>query len=214
MVNNKIIETIKKLFELSKNNPSQEEAISAALKAQELCVKHGISISEVENTDITKEEKIDEVRVDLSPKKWKYTLAQICSDNFKVKHFYCGKGILVFYGHETDATIASETFKYLFDIGNKLGNKLAREAREKYGWADNVYNSCVMGFCQGIREALAEQSKALMVIVPEDVKEAYSERSKGFRTFHSSAPRAYNGDAFRTGKERGYSAMKRNALNG
>lgn len=214
MANEKLLEKIKKLFELSKNNPSAEEAKSAALKAQELLVENGLTMAEVEDVDITKNERIDEVRIDLEPKKWKYTLARIIADNFRVKHFYCGKDTLIFYGHETDTLVASETYKYLFKVGNALGNKLAREAKKKYGWADNVYNSCVIGFCQGIRDALAEQSKALMVITPPDVEDAYADRSKGFKTMTANAPRAYNGDAFRRGREQGYNAMKRNALEG
>ena len=212
MADTKILEKIKKLFELSKNNPSEEEAKSAALKAQELLVEHGLTMAEVDDTDITKNEKIEEVAISLEPKKWKYTLAGIIANNFKVKHFYCGKDTLIFYGHSTDATVASETYKYLFKVGNALGNKLAREARQKYGWADNVYNSCVIGFCQGIREALAEQSKALMVITPADVEDAYADRSKGFKKMTANAPKAYNGDAFRRGREQGYNAMRRNAL--
>ena len=215
MENSKIVETIKKLFELSKNNPSQEEAKSAALKAQEMLAKHNIDIAEVENLSADKEvEEITEECVDVPAKKWKYTLAHAVADNFRVKFFMNGKNRFIFYGHKTDVAIAIETFKYLFDVGNKLGMKLYREMKATRGYADNVYNSCVMGFCSGVREALAEQSKALMVILPEDVKEAYNERSRGFKVCHASAPRAYNGDAFRRGKERGYSAMKRNALEG
>ena len=40
----KIIQTIKKVLELSRNNPSEEEAKAAALKAQELLAKLKISI--------------------------------------------------------------------------------------------------------------------------------------------------------------------------
>lgn len=213
MANESVIETIKKLFALSKNNPSKEEAISAILKAQELMAKHDISLAEVESADSDKEiEEIAEECVNVPAKKWKYTIAQIVADNFRVKFFMHGKSTFVFYGHKTDAVIASETFKYLFAIGDKLGSKMYREAKATRGWADNVYNSCVMGFCQGVREALAEQSKALMVIIPEDVKEAYAERSRGFKVSHTSAPRAYNGEAFSKGRTHGYNAMKRNAL--
>ena len=215
MEHEKIISTIKKLFELSKNNPSKEEAISAALKAQELMVQHDIAMAEVESASLDKEvEEIAEECVDVPAKKWKYTVAHIVADNYKVKFFLHGKSQFIFYGHKTDAVIASETFKYLFNIGDKLGMKMYREAKATRGYADNVYNSCVMGFCQGVREALAEQSKALMVLVPEDVNEAYRERSKGFKVSHTSAPRAYNGDAFRVGRTQGYNAMKRNALEG
>jgi hypothetical protein len=214
MENEKILEKIKKLFELSKNNPSEEEAKSAALKAQELLAQYHIEYAEVENVDLDKAEPIGEVSIDTPAKKWKYTLAHIVADNFRTKHYWHGKEQVVFFGHKTDVMIAAETYIYLFEMGNQLANKLCREAKKLRGYADNVYNSCVMGFCAGIREALAEQSVALMVVVPEDVKDEYRAISTNFRTFHTSAPRAYNGDAFNQGRTAGYNAMRRNALEG
>lgn len=210
----KIIEQVRKLFELSKNNPCEEEAKSAACKAQELMMKHHIEFAEVENIDLDKAEAIEEVGVDVPAKKWKYTLAELCGKNFRCQFFLFGKGRIIFFGHKTDAQIAAETFKYLFEMGDKLANRLVREAYYKVQSTKNIYNSFVMGFCAGIREALAEQSKALMVIVPEDVKTQYAERSKGFRTCRTSRPDAYRGDAFMKGREHGYNAMKRNQLEG
>lgn len=214
MENEKVLEKIKKLFALAENNPSEEEAKSAALMAQKLMVENDIAMWEVEGVDLNKKEEIGEEEVDVPAKKWKYTLAHIVADNFRVKFFLRGKGTFIFYGHKTDAKIAIETFKYLFNTGDKLGKRLQYEARCAYQETRNVYNSCVMGFCSGVREALAEQSKALMVVVPEDVKEAYKERSAGFRVSHTSAPGAYNSGAFNTGKSAGYNAMRRNALEG
>ena len=52
MQEEKIIQTIRKVLELSKNNPSEEEAKSAALKAQELLAKYHIDMKEVESIDI------------------------------------------------------------------------------------------------------------------------------------------------------------------
>ncbi len=214
MGSEKILEKIKKLFELSRNNPSEEEAKSAALKAQELLAQYHIDYAEVENIDLDKIEEIDEVNVDIPAKKWKYELAKIIAPNFRCKHFYHGKKILVFYGHKTDATVAAETFKYLFNVGNQLGNRLYYEAKCAYEDTTNVYNSCVSGFCQGVKDALAEQSKALMVIVPEDVKEKYADYSRGFRTMHTRSCYSTNDRAYARGREQGYNAMKRNALEG
>lgn len=213
-MDNKIIERIKKLFELSRNNPSEEEAKSAALKAQELMAQHGIELTEVEGVTLEKDEKIEEVWVDVPAKKWKYTLAHIVADNFRCKFFMCGRSSFIFYGHETDAHIASETFKYLFNVGNALGNKLYREAKKAGEWTDNVYNSAVMGFCEGIRKALSEQSVALMVVLPEDVKTQYEKRSENFKVSHSSAPHVYNGSAYHKGVEHGYNTMRRKELKG
>lgn len=46
--NDKIIEKIRKVLELSKNNPSIEEAKSAALKAQKLMAEYHVSMTEIE----------------------------------------------------------------------------------------------------------------------------------------------------------------------
>lgn len=209
----KILEKIKKLFELANNNPSAEEAKSAALKAQELMTQYHITAIELDNIDLDKVEEIEEVAVNLAPKKWKYDLARICAPNFRCQFFYFGKKILIFYGHKTDATIAAETFKYLFKVGDALGKRLYYEAKCAFKDTTNVYNSCVMGFCAGVREALAEQSKALMVIVPEDVKAAYKTRTANCRSMHIRGPHSTDAAAYDKGREHGYHAMKRNALN-
>ena len=214
MENEKIIGKIKKLFALAGNNPSEEEAKAAALKAQELLAQYHIDYADVENIDLDKVEEIDEVGVDLPAKKWKYTLANIVAENFRCKHFYYGKKRLVFYGHATDAKVAAETFKFLFNMGNKLGNKLYSDALHNYEETANVYNSCVLGFCVGVKEALAEQSRALMVLVPDDVKTSYAEITKNARSMTTSRPVAYRGDAWEKGRQAGYNAMKRNALEG
>ena len=183
----KIIQTIRKVLELSKNNPSEEEAKSAALKAQELLAKYHIDMKEVESIDIDAVESIEEVRVDIPAKKWKYKLARIVADNFRCRHFYMGKGTLVFYGHKTDADVAAETFKYLFNIGNKLAGRAVDKAFIETGTSANVYNSFVSGFCAGIEEALGEQCQALMIITPEDVKTSFAEMSKDWKSMRGGA---------------------------
>ena len=208
----KIIQTIRKILELSKNNPSEEEAKSAALKAQELLAKYHIDMSEVESIDIDTVESIEEVRVDIPAKKWKYKLARIVADNFRCKHFYIGKGILVFYGHKTDADVAAETFKYLFNVGNRLAGREVDKVFGQTGTSVNVYNSFVAGFCAGIEEALGEQCKALMIVTPEDVKTSFEEMSKNFGTMKGGAMRiganTHCREAYENGKTEGRHAIR------
>ena len=83
----KIIQTIRKILELSKNNPSEEEAKSAALKAQEMLAKYHIDMREVEAIDLDTVDSIEEVKVNLPAKKWNYKLATIIANNFRCKHF-------------------------------------------------------------------------------------------------------------------------------
>lgn len=212
----KIIQTIRKILELSKNNPSEEEAKAAALKAQELLAKYHIDMKEVESIDIDTIESIDEVRVDLPAKKWKYKLAQIVANNFRCKHFYIGKSTLVFYGHKTDAEIASETFKYLFNVGNKLAGREVDRVFKETGTSANVYNSFVAGFCAGIEEGLSQQCLALMIIVPEDVKTSFAEKAKNFGKLNCGAMRIGGNEhcreAYESGKTEGRHAVRSKQL--
>ena len=203
----KIIQTIRKILELSKNNPSEEEAKTAVLKAQELLAKYHIDMKEVESIDIDTVESIEEVRVDLPAKKWKYKLANIVAKNFRCKHFYIGKSILVFYGHKTDADVAAETFKYMFNVGNRLAGREVDKVFGETGTSANVYNSFVAGFCAGIEEALGEQCQALMIITPEDVKTSFEEMSKNMKDMKCSAMQigcnSHCRDAYENGKTEG-----------
>lgn len=187
----KIIAKIKKVLELSKNNPSEEEAKSAALKAQKLMAEYHISMSEVEAVEDIN--NIVEKTVNIGTgNKWKYTLAGIISKNFRCKHFYYGKSSVVFYGHEVDAVIAAETFKFLFETGNKAAisfyNKLRNEAVRygKFFDGTGIKNSFLIGYLEGIKEELEKQCTALMIVVPKEVEEKYSEKTKEFRKMQLS----------------------------
>lgn len=214
----KIIQTIKKVLELSKNNPSEEEAKAAALKAQELLAKYHIDMSEVEDIDISKVENIVEVSVNVPSKKWKYKLAQIVADNFRCKHFYYGKSTVVFYGHKTDAEVAAETYKYLFDMGNRAAGREVDKVFAKTGTSAGVYNSFVVGFCDGVSDALGKQCTALMLVVPKDVTESYNEKTKNFKSMHCGAITTRANDscrnAYTKGKEKGKEAIGSRQLEG
>lgn len=187
----KIIAKIKKVLELSKNNPSEEEAKSAALKAQKLMAEYHISIAEVE--EISNVEEIVEKSIEVGTgNKWKYKLADIVAKNFYCKVFFYGKSSVVFYGHDTDATIAAETFKFLFETGNKAAisyyNKLRNEAVKagKFFKGNGIKNCFLLGYIRGINEGLEKQCTALMIVVPKDVEEGYMERTKDCYTVKNS----------------------------
>lgn len=217
MKTEKIIQTIKKVLELSKNNPSEEEAKAAALKAQELLAKYHISMSEIEDIE-GKTEDIAEVCVNVPAKKWKYTLAKIVADNFRCKHFYYGKGTVVFYGHQTDAEVAAETFKYLFDTGNKCAGRVVDKVFANTGTSAGVYNSFVKGFCDGVSEALGKQCTALMLVVPQDVNDSYTEMSKNFRSMNCGGLSTRRNEsctnAYTSGKEKGKEVIGSRQLEG
>ncbi len=182
----KIIAKIKKVLELSKNNPSQKEAEAAALKAQKLMAEYHISMKEIDAVEDI--DSIVEKSVNVgNGSKWKYQLSHIVAKNFRCKHFYYGKNTVVFYGYEVDAEIAAETFKFLFTTGNKAANsyynKLRNEAVRdgRFFNGMGIKNCFLIGYLEGIKEELEKQCTALMIVIPEKVETSYSEKSKDFR---------------------------------
>lgn len=174
----RIIEKIKKVLELSKNNPSENEAQAAALKAQELMAQYHISLAEVE--DIQDIENIVEETVMVgNGKKWKYRLANVVARNFRCRTFYYGTKIVVFYGYETDAKIAAETFKYLFNTGHTKARKERAHYRKQGLWTEGVYNNFCTGFINGVGSVLDKQCTALMIVVPKEVNDKCDERLSG-----------------------------------
>lgn len=60
----------------------------------------------------------------------------------------------------------------------------------------------------GLREALDKQCTALMIVVPEDVKEAYDVKSEGFVYMKAGMKNTrYNSDAYNEGRRAGKDAM-------
>ena len=180
----KIIEKIKKVLELSRNNPSEEEAKAAALKAQALMAQYHIDMTDID--DIQDVENIEEnvIRVG-GGNKWKYRLAMIIAKNFRCKCFYYGSSHVVFYGYKTDTEIAGQTFQYLFKVGNRAADtyyhKLRWDAIDNGQYFDGtgIKNNFVIGFMRGIGEALDKQCTALMIVVPQEVKTAFDKRMSG-----------------------------------
>lgn len=81
----KILEKIEKLLALAGNNPSENEAISAALKAQELMAKYNIELADLEGKSL-KQNIVEETYMPKANchyvRKWRYTLSQIIAKNF------------------------------------------------------------------------------------------------------------------------------------
>jgi len=170
---------------LSKNNPSIEEAESAALKAQELMVKYRITmaeIDEIENVEDIVEEKIDVG----TGNKWKYTLSGIVAKNFRCKYFCIGKSCIVFYGYEKDAKIAAMSFDMLFRVGNRESVKYYQKQRQEYinhgrcFDGRGIKNAFLNGFLLGIKEVLEKQCTALMVVIPEEVEKNIKTEHQNF----------------------------------
>ena len=199
----KIIEKIKKLLELTKS-PNENEAKSAALKAQELMAKYEINLSQAQDSEKRKiVNKVYFHNNKREPKKWKYGLAAIVANNFMCKLYLYEKDI-VFHGYEEDAEIALNTFKYLYDVGNKLASKYYHKCRDQGMPTRGVIETYLAGFKVGIKSVLEKQSMALMIITPKEVEDSFNKISAGGKekqmAVHINSNKAFS-DGIKAGKD-------------
>lgn len=164
----KLINKVKKILALSDNNPSEEEAKAAALKAQRLMADYHLTLDDVDKAE---QEYICEAYIMIKDVMYGSALASVISKGFCCKSYMAERGgndIVVFYGHKTDAEIASETYKYLYLYGQRKANEYYNKATE-IEKLDNIQLAFKIGFLKGVDEALTKQGTALMIVVPENV---------------------------------------------
>lgn len=201
----KILNKIKNLLDLANNNPNENEAIAAALKAQELMAKYNIELDQLDDKKETREivKEIYHQSSKHEMKKWKIGLAAIIAQNFRCKTYFLGGKDVVFYGFKEDAKIALEVFTYLYEIGNKFAvryyNKCKKEGKETRG----VMNTYLVGFRDGVAEVLEKQCTALMIVTPKEVTESYDEMSKGWKKMKSTLRLSGDTSAYSNGKSDG-----------
>lgn len=201
----KILNKIKNLLDLANNNSNEHEAIAAALKAQELMAKYNIEMDQLDEKSDTKEivEEVYEQTGKHEMRKWKIGLASIVAKNFRCRVWFRGRANdVVFYGYKDDAKIALQVFTFLYEAGNRFAvryyNKCKKEGMDTRG----IMNTYLIGFRDGIAEVLEKQCTALMIVVPKEVNEAYSNI-----TFTGSVSgtlsHSGNGSAYSNGKRDG-----------
>lgn len=213
MEREKVIEKIKKVLALAENNPNENEAVAAALKAQKLMAEFHIQENEL-GTEIT-ESNIDEVICHCSGKvqKWRITLANVLAKNFRCRVFLVNNDVC-FYGFEEDIKICSEVFYSMYKIGVKLSDKKKREIRKQCGTAKDVRNTFCLGFVAGIKSQLEKQCTALMIVVPKEVNEGFSDRTKGFGTKNTSLKGRGSSDIYNDGFQSGKNAILSRGIEG
>lgn len=211
----KILNKIKNLLDLSNNNPNENEAIAAALKAQELMAKYDIEIDQVDDQDSQSREIVEEIYRSTGKhemKKWKYYLAKIVSENFRCKHYLIGRSDIVFYGYKEDAKIALQVFTYLYTMGNKFAVRYYNKIKKEGGNTKGIMNTYLLGFKDGVKSVLEKQCTALMIVTPKEVEDNFKERTKSFGSFSAALKISKNNGAYDSGKADGKDIAKARAL--
>lgn len=210
-----IIEKIKKVLALAENNPNENEAVAAALKAQKLMAKFHIEEQEL-GEEIT-EKNIDNLECIVNGKsqKWKIQLASVLAKNFRCR-LYLTNGNVTFYGYVEDIKICSEVFYSLYNIGVKLSDKAKREARKECGTATGVRNTFCLGFVRGIQSELEKQCTALMIVVPKEVNNSFEDMTNGSGWKRRSSALKISSDSriYNKGFESGKEAIRSKGIEG
>lgn len=216
----KIIDKIRKLLEMTtENGCSENEAMVAALKAQKLMAEYDIDIVDVKSDIKSMTEEISEEKVDTTlngnfSTKWKIQLASVIAANFRCKVYTIGTSMVVFYGHKSDAKIASDVFKFLFITGTKLGAKHYRETKKAGKSTRGAATTYLLGFCKGIEEVLGKQCRALMIVTSPEVEEGWLERSKYFGRKTTRYNQSYDRDSYERGRTDGRATANARSLEG
>lgn len=222
MEKEKIIDKIRKLLELSKNNPNKEEAILALTKARELMFKHNVDIENIKKDDINYFEKIVQLK---KWKNWIIFFVMYLNDAFGTFSLYNEYTKRVyFYGEKEKVLGVSEIFEFLFEVADYLAMKEYRNYLKEYGTGKGIYLSYILGFINGVNNALEKQNREFeeygIVIVTSEVlkrqvrkdKNAVEKREK--KLFNKNINEDLNREVFDKGYDEGITILDKKQIKG
>lgn len=222
MEKEKIIDKIRKLLELSKNNPNKEEAILALTKARELMFKHNVDIENIKKDDTNYFEKIVQLK---KWKNWIIFFVMYLNDAFGTFSLYNEYTKRVyFYGEKEKVIGVSEIFEFLFEVADYLAMKEYRNYLKEYGTGKGIYLSYILGFINGVNNALEKQNREFeeygIVIVTSEVlkqqvrkdKNAVEKREK--KLFNKNINEDLNREVFDKGYDEGITILDKKQIEG
>lgn len=171
-------EKIALLLNLASNNPSENEARAALLKARELMAKHKLRPEECQKTD-----KVKVIREVLGVTCTALTNPWACALSAVIAEHYCccayrqhagGKRTqhIGLVGLEDDFEIAKRVFLYAYDcVTSACKNQIKRDPLDPPGTYREKCNAYGWGFVQGVGQAFEEQNEehqewGLVLVVP------------------------------------------------
>lgn len=176
---NEVMEKIKKLLALVRNNPSEGEAQAALLMAQKWMAKYHLTLKEVE--EIEEEKVVGESTVTGGGSSgWQRALAKTLADNFRCEVLLNPhtKGF-IFIGNQEDLEICTMAFNYTVSVVDRGMKKLRRDYRKSGKESTGVSGTYALGFLKGLQDKFKEQikeEKFELVLVKDS---AIVEKAKG-----------------------------------
>lgn len=208
----RIIDKIQKLLSLAGNNPSEEEAKAALLKAQKLMAKYSISQDHLGDS---KHKKHAYAFVDsrVKDRGIHCQLANVIAHSFSCKALR-NKGYIFIFERSENAQAAASATKFAFKTMRRGADKNIRaEGLDPSGkGVATIYNSYCNGFIEGLKSAMDAQCVALDIIVPKDVVDEMNARFNLRTSKKSKIMVSANEKFFSNGFNDGRTAMDKRSL--
>lgn len=201
-----IIAKVQKLLNLADKNrgATDAEAAQALLIAQRYMAEYDIEMADVEDMPKEEIEKVGCNHIDNLGYRCK--LATVIAKNFKCKTYMQGNTVM-FYGFKSDTQLAKEAFEFAYRYIYRVGNRHCEAIRRQGYSAKGVFNSYAIGFISGIEIAFEKQCQALVVVVPQEVRDSYEDMAAGWGQYRGGMSkqqtvyREYYNEGQRDGKE-------------
>lgn len=181
--NEKIYDKLKKILNIFNNNPDTEEAQTALMKAQQLCAKYGLDIS---NIDFDKKLKADDIvheYADSEPKKrmpaWEKRLMNIIADNFRcftyISFNVFNEKLVKFVGRKTDVEFATKIYPITIDYIKNSFKRYYKDNEDYYLYnyrydiefygltkvKAGIKNTYIDSFLSGLNDKFKENLKSI-----------------------------------------------------
>lgn len=215
MTREEVIHKVDKILRFRDKAGSEEEAVSNILIAQRLMAKYDIDEDDLESGLDQDELVATEVIGKGRAFKWKVFLANTITKNYRCKYSVDPRRhTFYFFGYKTDVEIAKRVYEYLEETGTFLAKKEFQKAKASGNGAAGVKNIYLIGFVNGIESALSEQCAALMLIVPEQVAEAFKQMVACAPVCNTSISAVADRRIYRKGYNDGKATIEKNCLEG
>ncbi|MFA5543405.1 MAG: DUF2786 domain-containing protein [Bacilli bacterium] len=176
----KMAEKVRKILAKAGNNPSQEEAHTAMMMAQELMARYGLEMRDVEIQE-KKEARIEYGGNYGRKLWWKISLHRVIAENFRCASVIfdfggSNKQMMGFVGTGEDAEIAKQVYEFALQAIKVGGMRCCREFRKKGMDTTGKRDSYRDGFLKGLEKRFKDQREAhqewgLVLVRPKEVNE-------------------------------------------
>lgn len=181
---NKIADKIQKLLSLAGNNPSEEEAKAALLKAQKLMAEYNLTEGDLgEGYEMKYSLELCKIKVNPRSK----LMCMIIAESFACKVILHGGDKIAFFGREDNAQAAKSAMEFIHKVLERGMSAVCREyglSTSQRG-ASEIYNAYASGFIRGLKDCLDAQTTALAIVVPQDVKDKFAEKFPNLKASRS-----------------------------